>query len=188
MAVLVKSLDFAHQLVRQVLGPGEQAVDATAGNGHDTVFLAKLVWEEGRVWAFDIQEQAIKRVQERLEEEGLSSRVSLLNRGHEEMDAYVQGLVGAIMFNLGYLPGGDRSIITQPATTLAAVERGLELLRPGGLLTLVVYTGHPGGAQEGEAVLDYCSRLHQRDYRVLHYHFLNQRNNPPFLVAIEKEG
>ncbi|HHY37126.1 MAG TPA: methyltransferase domain-containing protein [Firmicutes bacterium] len=187
MAVLVKSVIYAQQLIGKVLAPGEQAVDATAGNGHDTVFLARLVGEEGRVWAFDIQEQAIKRVQQRLEKEGLSRRVILLNKGHEEMDVHVRGPVGAIMFNLGYLPGGDHAIVTRPDTTLVAVERGLSLLRPGGLMTLVVYTGHPGGAREGEAVLDYCSRLSQREFRVLVYRFLNQRNDPPFLVAIEKE-
>ncbi|HHW92307.1 MAG TPA: methyltransferase domain-containing protein [Firmicutes bacterium] len=188
MAVLIKSLSYAHELIRKVLGPGERAVDATAGNGHDTIFLARLVEKEGRVWAFDIQEKAIKRVRERLEKEGLSRRVILLNKGHEEMATYVEGPIGAIMFNLGYLPGGDHSVVTRPDTTLAAVERGLNLLRPGGLMTLVIYTGHPGGAREGEAVINYCSSLPQRDYRVLVYRFLNQRNNPPFLLAIEKEG
>lgn len=186
MGGLLKALDYAKELVQEVLEPGEVAVDATAGNGHDTVFLARLVGPQGRVWAFDIQREALERVRQRLQRENLAQRVTLLLKGHENMASYVKRPVGAIMFNLGYLPGGDHSIITSPETTVVAVRAGLSLLRVGGIMTLVVYTGHPGGMAESEALVEFCTNLPQENFQVLQYRFLNQQNFPPYLLAIAK--
>ncbi len=133
-----------------MLQPGEVAVDATVGNGHDTLFLAQQVGAQGHVYGFDIQEEALARTRRRLEEAGLRDRVTLLQMGHEHMAEAVpaawHGRIGAVMFNLGYLPGGsDRTCITRPQTTVPALEAALRLLRPGGVLTVVAYRGHPGG-------------------------------------------
>jgi len=145
--------ELAHEAVKSVLARGEIAIDATAGNGHDTRFLLECVGESGRVFAFDLQAEALARTASASEN---ANNLTLLARDHAQMrDAIPQefcGRVGVVMFNLGYLPGSDHSFTTQPASTLKAVADALELLRPGGVLTVLAYTGHPGGTEEAEAV------------------------------------
>ncbi|MFP4244022.1 MAG: class I SAM-dependent methyltransferase [Ectothiorhodospira sp.] len=146
----------AHAEVAARLLPGAPVVDATAGNGHDTRFLAEAVGASGRVWAFDVQIPALEATQRRLKAAGVAQRVSLIHAGHETLAAHlppgVRGRLGAVMFNLGYLPGGDHARITRPDTTLAALETALEWLHPRGLISLMVYRGHPGGEAEYAAV------------------------------------
>jgi predicted methyltransferase len=143
----------AHATVRSVLAPGEVAIDATAGNGRDTRFLLECVGERGRVFAFDVQPESLARSARALVG---ASNVALFTRDHAEMRDAIpsefHGRVGAVMFNLGYLPGGDHTFTTQPASTLKAIAAALELLRPGGVLTVLAYTRHPGGEEEAEAV------------------------------------
>lgn len=146
----------AHRCAAAVLRPGDRAVDATAGNGHDTLFLARAVGPAGGVLALDRQEAAIAATRDRLRAAGLEARVRLRRAGHEGLVARAPagwpGRVRALLFNLGYLPGGDRGIRTRPATTLAALDAALELLAPGGRLAVVAYPGHPGGGEEADAV------------------------------------
>jgi predicted methyltransferase len=153
-AVPARLTDRAHQLVAARLALGEPAIDATVGNGADTVFLAAAVGPSGRVYGFDVQPAAIAAARQRLESTGLARRVVLIEAGHEEMrdrlPAEVAGRVGAVMFNLGYLPGSDRATVTAPATTGPAVRSAVALLRPGGIVSVLVYTGHPGGEAELE--------------------------------------
>lgn len=183
-------LAFAHDLVIHALSPGGIAVDATVGNGHDTVVLSEAVGDEGHVYGFDVQEEAVARTKDRLETETASPATHLYQVGHEEMDTYLpeerHGKVGAVMFNLGYLPGGDSSRTTRPETTVAALGTAVKLLQPGGVVTVVVYTGHDGGPEEADAVDTWATALSQHDYHVLSYRFMNRKNNPPRLVAIEK--
>lgn len=157
-----RQTELAHDAVRAVLRPGETAVDATAGNGHDTEFLARLVGPAGRVFAFDVQPAALDRTAARLRAAGLGN-VTLFCRDHAELAAAVPagcaGRVGAAMFNLGYLPGGDKSVITRPDSTRAALSAALGLLRPGGVLTVVAYPGHPGGADDLAAVRRFVGSL-----------------------------
>lgn len=189
----VSILGKAHRLVAERLASGEPAVDATVGGGADTLFLAKQTGPGGIVFGFDIQLEAIERAKARLEAEtGPVARVEWLHRSHAEMRAAVpaeqHGKIAAVMFNLGYLPGGDHRIVTRPETTLAALEAALHLLRPGGIITAVLYSGHAGGKEEADAVLAWAAALPQNECQVLHYRFLNQRNHPPELVAVEKRG
>ena len=145
----------AHHRLAEVLAPGDSAIDATAGNGHDTLFLAQAVGAPGEVHAFDVQAAALAASAARLEAAGVRGRVTLHHAGHETMLARLPALrsrVAAITFNLGYLPGGDHALTTLPATTLAALEQALALLRPDGLLSVLAYRGHPGGEEEAEAV------------------------------------
>ena len=145
----------AHRRLAEVLAPGDAAIDATAGNGHDTLFLAQAVGAAGEVHAFDVQAAALAASATRLDAAGVRERVTLHHAGHETMLARLpalRGRVAAITFNLGYLPGGDHALTTLPATTLAALEQALALLRPGGLLSVLAYRGHPGGQEEAEAV------------------------------------
>ncbi|KRG16088.1 class I SAM-dependent methyltransferase [Lederbergia galactosidilytica] len=184
-------LTYVRSLLAKAVMRDNIVVDATVGNGHDTVFLAKLVGKTGKVYGFDIQAQAIEQTMNRLETENLSGSVQLFQTGHEHVACYLptehHGQIAAAIFNLGYLPKGNKTIVTKPETTLSAIEQLLPLLKVGGILVLVVYHGHEGGAAERDALLEYVSALNQESFHVLQYAFLNQRNHPPFVLAIEKK-
>jgi tRNA G37 N-methylase Trm5 len=160
-------------------------VDGTAGNGHDTLFLANLVGREGCVYAFDLQKTAIDNTKRLLEKNGLEARVKLHCCDHRQISAFVPGLVQAGMFNLGYLPGGDKTLVTQAATTVAALSSCLEILAPGGIISVVTYSGHPGGREEEEAVAAWGQRLNPKDYTVSCFRLVNKANNPPRLWLIK---
>ncbi len=183
---LQRVLQYAQQLIKDAVEEGDTVVDATAGNGHDTLFLAQLVGDEGQVYAFDVQKSAVDATLHRLLDNGLEHRALVLHRGHQEVANYVHKPVAAAIFNLGYLPGSDHDIVTQPNTTIQAIEDLLKLLKIGGLIVLVIYHGHPGGKEERDAVIEYVSHLPQKYVHVLKYEFLNQQNDPPFVIALEK--
>ena len=176
-----RPLEMAHDFLAQVITKDDVVVDATMGNGYDTLFLAKLAKQ---VYAFDIQEQALEKTSQRLQEAGLSN-AELILQGHETVDQFVTEVKAAI-FNLGYLPSADKSIITQPQTTLEALEKLCQVLVKGGRIAIMIYYGHEGGDIERDAVLDFVSQLPQQEYTATIYRTLNQINNPPFLVMIEK--
>ena len=137
-----------------------------------------------QVYAFDIQEQALEKTSQRIQEAGLTN-VDLILQGHETVDQYVTEVKAAI-FNLGYLPSADKSIITQPQTTLEALEKLCQMLIKGGRIAIMIYYGHEGGDIERDAFLDFVSQLPQQEYTATIYRTLNQISNPPFLVMIEK--
>ena len=176
-----RPLEMAHDFLAQVITQEDIVVDATMGNGHDTLFLAKLAKQ---VYAFDIQEQALEKTSQRLQEAGLTN-AELILQGHETVDQFVTEVKAAI-FNLGYLPSADKSIITQPQTTLEALDKLCQMLVKGGRIAIMIYYGHEGGDIERDAVLDFVSQLPQQEYTATIYRTLNQINNPPFLVMIEK--
>ncbi len=188
---LSRVLPFGKELLEKVVESGGIAVDATVGNGHDTQFLAELVGENGFVYGFDIQKEAIDATRKRLQEAGLDTRVRLFQESHAHIKAYVDlthhGSVQAAVFNLGYLPGSDKSVITKPDSTLTAINGFLDILMPGGLIVLVVYYGHEGGQEEKDELMDYLRGMDQSKAHVLQYQFINQKNNPPFVIAIEKK-
>lgn len=148
-----KLTTLAHKTIEEVLKPGDLAVDATIGNGFDTAFLARIVGEKGKVFAFDIQNEAIKRTKEFLEKENLLYQVNLLNTCHSLLSDYVNpNSAKAIMFNLGFLPRSNREVITSPQTTKTAIVAGIDALMDEGVMTVIVYRGHKGGAEEATAV------------------------------------
>ncbi|MFC0234319.1 class I SAM-dependent methyltransferase [Vagococcus entomophilus] len=188
--MLATALHYSHQLLKEIIQPNDHLIDATVGNGHDTLFLARLVKGSGHIYGFDVQEKAIHHTQEKLLAENLDKRVTLFQQGHETLATALPSdiqIKGAI-FNLGYLPKSDKTIITQAETTLTAVQAILERLLPTGRIILVVYYGHPGGEQEKQAVLNFVRELPQAHYNVLNYQFINQKNSPPFLLVIEKKA
>lgn len=176
-----RPLEMAHDFLAQVITREDIVVDATMGNGHDTLFLARLAKQ---VYAFDIQEQALEKTSQRLKEAGLTN-VELLLQGHETVDQFVKEVKAAI-FNLGYLPSADKNIITKPQTTIEALEKLCRMLIKGGRIAVMIYYGHEGGDIERDAVMDFVSQLPQQEYTATIYRTLNQINNPPFLVMIEK--
>lgn len=183
-------LPFARLLLEKALSPGDISVDATLGNGHDTLFLARLIGASGMVYGFDIQEEAISKTKSRLEEHNFTSQVTLFNHGHEHIQNSIpefhHGKIKGAIFNLGYLPGGDKTIVTTPKTTISAIEQLIGIMAPEGIIVLVVYHGHQEGANERDALLHYVKQLDQKSAHVLQYQFINQQNNPPFIIAIEK--
>ena len=183
-----KATDIAKHIMKEKIKEGNIVIDATAGNGNDTAFLAQLVGEWGKVYAFDVQDLAIKNTRIRLEELGLIDRVTIINAGHESMDSYVKSETDLIIFNLGYLPKGDRSIITKSETTTIALRKSLELLSKNGILLVVIYSGHDGGKKESTDVENLLNGLDQKKYNTMKINFSNQKNNPPILIGVEKKG
>ena len=138
----------AREVLERAVQPGDTVVDATMGNGHDTLMLCEAVGPTGRVYAFDIQQDAVKETEKLLQSQGMLERATLINTGHEHMKDYVKGPVNAVVFNLGWLPGGDHSITTRWETTSRAVQAALELLGTGGVLVICAYPGHGEGDRE----------------------------------------
>lgn len=185
--MLKTALHFSHQLLTEVVADGDHVIDATMGNGHDTLFLSELVGTTGKVYAFDVQAQALANTQKKLGEN--HPQATLFLAGHETIAEKISPSekIKAAIFNLGYLPQSDKSIVTHSNTTLTAMEAILSRLVEQGRLILVIYYGHEGGMTEKEAVLAFCQNLPQEQYTVLNYQFINQKNNPPLLVCIEKK-
>lgn len=186
LSTLTPVLKYAHQLVKERLSLGDYAIDATLGNGHDTLMLAQQVGQLGKVWAFDVQDRAFEKSQILLEKHGVADCVQFIKASHEHMSKHVDHAPKVIMFNLGYLPGADKCYTTQVHSTLLALEDAIRLLPAQGLLLVVVYVGHPEGKEEDKAVSQWATELDQRQFQVLRYGFINQINHPPYLLAIEK--
>ncbi len=190
---MLKITQLAHLLVRTCFAEPSSgsplfAIDATVGNGYDTLFLAECVGENGMVFGFDIQDMTVAHAQ--LAKRGLAKRITLFQAGHETMLSHLthstEASVSAIMFNLGYLPSGDKALVTTRQTTLAALSQSLVLLRHGGILSIACYPGHPGGEEETNAVLVWAKALPHEEYGVLHHHLLNRQRTSPELVVVQK--
>lgn len=182
--------DLAREFLKSVIHPGDIVVDATAGTGQDTLFLVQCVGETGKVFTFDIQVAALQQTKEILEKNGGADQVTLIHQSHDLMVTALKAMaveeqtVKAIMFNLGYYPNGDQGITTQVETTIAALNDALSLLATGGLITLCLYPGHPGGLAEAQAVIGWCEAL-EGPFVAHHFQTLN-RKSPPTLVLIQR--
>ncbi|AQP53944.1 SAM-dependent methyltransferase [Vagococcus penaei] len=187
--MLQTALHYSHELLKEIVQPGDVVVDGTMGNGFDTVFLAELVGKTGLVYAFDVQEQALTTTTERLKAEKLLERTQLLLQGHETLSQVIPEIqpIKSALFNLGYLPHSDKSIITTEATTIPALTALISRLVTRGRIILVIYSGHEGGEAEKQAVLNFATELPQEDFSVLYYEFINQKHSPPSLVCIERK-
>ncbi|WP_206812775.1 class I SAM-dependent methyltransferase [Paradesulfitobacterium ferrireducens] len=175
-------------LLKQFIAERDVVLDATAGRGRDTVFLAECVGAAGKVYALDIQEEAIRETGQLLEIYGLKDRVMLYLLDHAALDQVVQDKLAAAVFNLGYLPGSDHQITTEPASTLAAIRAVLKRLKPGGVLALTLYRGHPGAGAEAAAVETLLQSLPPKEYSVLAGNYLNQKKEAPSWVLVQKIG
>jgi len=198
MSRLTRIVPYAQQLLADVLSPGDLAVDLTAGNGHDTLFLQQQVTSTGHVVAFDIHPNALDATTERLHTAGVTVRrivrpddeaetadVTLVAAGHETCADYLKAPLQAAIANLGYLPGNDKSTATRTATSLSALVQISEALGYGGRLAVVVYPGHPGGDEESAAVESWFSVLPRGDWDVLKIGVGNCAQ-APFLLVAEK--
>ena len=168
------------------LREGDVAVDFTMGNGYDTEFLCRTVGERGHVYAFDVQEQAVASTTARLAEVGCPQNYTLIHDSHHNVKNYVKGPIKAGMFNLGYLPGGDKSITTMRETTMPAIEAALDLLGPKSILSVAIYPGHEEGDAEGKMVSEYLSTLDRFRVSVAQIKIINSPTSPYFMVVETK--
>lgn len=182
----MNTLDVVHDLLRRQVRPGACCIDATAGKGRDTALLCRLAGPTGRVVALDIQPAAVAQTRALLAAEGLRAEVVL--DSHANMARYAApGTVDCIVFNFGRLPGGDPKIFTTAATSLPAIDAGLALLKPGGVMALALYYGKENGYDEKNAILQHLKSLNDRAFTVLACDWLNRRHDPPLPIFICKE-
>lgn len=181
--------EIAHQKIRSVIRPGDVAIDATVGNGHDTLFLATCVGPEGCVYGFDVQPEALSATLQRVNSAGLHN-VHLIHRSHAELlSALPERLLASVrvvMLNLGYLPGGNKKVTTQAESTTAAIQAGLSLLNAGGIMTILAYVGHAGGSEEAAAVVKLLGDLPTTQFHVCEEISAPQRAVAPRLFIVEK--
>jgi tRNA1(Val) A37 N6-methylase TrmN6 len=186
----ISLVNAAHDLLRDLLQPGDIAIDATAGNGHDTLFLVEQVTPSGQVYGFDIQQAAIDSTQEKFRQNPLSDCLTLFHASHADMadkiPVHLHGKISAIMFNLGYLPGGDKSVITQTESTLTALTAASRMLAINGIITLLAYPGHQGGDKETDQVKNWCEQLDTRQFKVDTIYSTEHKDTAPRLFAIRK--
>lgn len=196
MSSLTRIVAWGHELVREVLSPGDLAVDLTAGKGRDTLVLAQAVGPTGQVVAFDTQAVALQQSSALLRQHGhvvkdwpverdipAGCGVILVQACHSSLQNVLTRPVRAVIANLGYLPGGDLELITRPESTLAALEQSLELLSVGGRLAVTVYPSHPGGMEESSKVNDFFANLPRDLWQILLLRVANRSEAPYLLVA-----
>jgi len=182
----IQVTDWYRSFIQQQVKPGDLCIDATMGNGNDTLLLCQLAGPSGHCTAFDIQETALSHTKSLLDAKGIpDSSYTLLLKSHESIRTYAQPeSVSCIVFNLGYLPAGDHTLATKPASTLIGIRQGLSLLKPGGLMTVCIYSGGDSGFEERDAVLEYLKGLDPRQFLVIVSQYYNRPKNPPVPVLI----
>ena len=185
----LNTLGLAHRFMEEYVKEGDLCIDATAGKGRDTALLCRLVGEGGRVLAFDIQQDALAQTAALLERNGLQNRAKLFLESHVNMkDHAAAGSVACIVFNFGRLPGGDPLVFTRADSSVEAVRQGLELLKPGGVMSLSIYYGGPNGYDERDALLQFLRTIDDRKYSVLLSEWVNRPGEPPLSAFIWKDA
>lgn len=169
----------SHHIIKNYCNKFDIAIDATLGNGNDTDFLSDLFF---KVYSFDIQKCAVENYKSKHKE-----NVILINDSHENLDIHIKTKVNCVMYNLGFLPGGNKNITTKWSSTIKSLESSLDILESGALVTIALYTGHEEGKKEETAVLNFVKCLPKNKYGVMLHSFINRDKNPPILLVIEKK-
>lgn len=185
--LIVRTTSLAMHIVKEYIEEGDIAVDCTMGNGFDTLALAEAVGSTGKVYAFDIQMHALENTAAILEEHGMSARAKLVHDSHSKLDEYLSDLRGdisAFVFNLGYMPGENKEIVTQSDSTLCAVKQALSLVKTGGIVSVVVYRGHDAGANEADVLGRFFNELSSKDYHVAFIEMTNQTKKAPAMYLV----
>lgn len=182
----LNTLGMVHEFLRRSVSPGAFCIDATAGRGRDTALLCRLAGESGRVLSFDIQQDAVDQTRALLAQEGLQAEVHL--DSHANMERYAEPeSVDCVVFNFGRLPGGDPNIVTLAESSLQAIDAGLRLLKPHGVMAIALYYGKENGYEERDAVLAHLKAIDPRKYSVLCCQWSNRTGEPPIPIFIWKE-
>ena len=181
LLTLQKSFILSH------LKEGDICADFTMGNGHDTAFLSKTVGENGKVYAFDIQENALISTKKTLEKEGCPKNYTLILDSHHNAKYHISEKIKAGMFNLGYMPGnGNKELTTKRETTLPAVQNAIEMLDSNGILLVAVYPGHTEGKLEGIMLEEYFKGISRFEMSISRFQIINSPTSPYFFI-IEKK-
>ncbi|WP_175615149.1 tRNA (mnm(5)s(2)U34)-methyltransferase [Piscibacillus halophilus] len=183
-------IPFAHDLLSQSVTKGSVVVDATLGNGHDSLFLSRLVGEHGNVYSFDVQQEAIDQSDKLFNEQGIHNVTSILT-GHENAKDQLtkRGIheIDGCIFNLGFLPGSDHSVTTSSYTTIEAINQIFSLLKPERYIVIVVYPGHEEGRIEKEKLITFLKSFPAKRADIAQYRMVNRSDKAPFVVALYKK-
>ena len=180
--------DFTSMLIKSYVKEHHICLDGTVGNGNDTIKILNTLNGTGKIYGFDIQEDAINHTESLIFSRNYKTEVLLIKDSHEYVDRYIKERINFAIYNLGYLPGGDKNIKTNYTSTIISIKKVLDLLAPNGILLITVYLGHPGGMDEYTAINDYLETLEQKNYNVFKLKFINQKNNPPITFGVEARG
>ena len=178
-----KILDLTKRIIKENVTKDDICVDMTIGNGNDTLTLANYA---SFVYGFDIQQEAIDNTNKLLKDNNITNYQLFLD-SHENIDKYIDKKIKLFIYNLGYLPKGDKKITTKSSSTINSLIKALKMLDNKGIIIIVIYTGHDEGKNEEIAINDYVRNLDQKMYEVVLYKFINQINNPPYVIMIEKK-
>jgi len=173
--------------MQNTLYEGATVVDCTLGNGNDTLYAKELIGETGKVYGFDIQQTALDKSKDLLVSKGYDSNVEFILDGHEHLDQYIEEEVDLVMFNLGFLPGGNKEITTNANKTIEALKKAFQILKSCGIITMIFYPGHEEGKNELIKILEALKMVSQKEFDIHHGKFINQVNNPPEYVVIQKK-
>ena len=184
---MIDLLTLEKQFILPHIRKGGTVCDFTMGNGHDTLWLSRQVGENGRVYAFDIQQQAVYSTMQFLQKENAPMNYTLICDSHANAASYVKEKICAGMFNLGYLPGGDKKITTLRTSTMKAVETAVDLLEEGGGLLIAVYPGHEEGNLEGEMLTEYFSSISRFSLCCSCFKIVNSPTSPFFFLIEKRE-
>ncbi len=179
-------LDLEKSFLLPHIKEGIVAVDYTMGNGHDTEFLSKAVGKNGKVYAFDIQESALVSTAKNLKEANCPDNYKLICASHHRVKEFVREPVKVGMFNLGYLPGGDKRITTLRETTLKAVKTAIELMDNDAAILIAVYPGHAEGEIEGELLSEMFAEYSRFKYCIGKFRLCNSPTSPYFFIIETK--
>lgn len=198
--LIVKTTSLVMHIVKDYVSQGDFVVDCTMGNGHDTLSLARLTGADGvsenggKVLAFDVQEEALDATRKLLKENGIkdlrTAGIRLVKDSHENLQSYlakVQESPSAIIFNLGFLPGQDKSIVTSKSSTMKAVKTALDMIAENGIVAVTTYAGHPEGAEEQQVLYDYLKSLPSKKFHVAYINMINQKRTAPSVFLITKK-
>lgn len=180
--IIERTREVVELLAPMYLEDNSTVCDFTLGNGYDSLFLLRQI-KKGFLYGFDIQKEAINNSRQLLTETGFENFKLILD-SHANVLDYVREKIDLGIYNLGYLPGGDKSLITKGDSTVKSISGALKILNPGKALIITAYKGHKGAMEEYESVMGYVSSLDQREYSVMNINFPNQRNNPPEVITV----
>ncbi len=180
---MISLREMEKQLLAEHIGNGNTVADFTMGNGNDTLWLAKRVGEGGTVYGFDIQQQAVDNTNALLKSHGVSDRCKTVCDSHHNLLSYIKEPIDAGVFNLGFLPGGDKGITTLRETTIPAIKDAISVIKPGGCLLIAVYPGHEEGRLEGEMICEMLAAYEQKHLSAYRFNVLNAPTSPYFILV-----
>ena len=178
------ALKLSHEYIKAHVTKGDTVIDATMGRGRDTLLLALLAGETGKVYAFDIQPEALTSTRALLEENNITNTTLILD-SHHNMANYVKNAKG-VVFNFGFLPGGDHSVFSHSDTSIKAIEAALGIINLDGFVSICSYYGGDTGFEEKDNILAFLENLDQKEFTVMLHSFHNRKGCPPLFIVIEK--